>query len=239
MLYDDMKVLVPVDCHSVNEHVKWKIIPYCNKTNSPNITAPCTCYYPRLHKMSSPDPRSVNPLFTIDERNDVRRSIAKAEAELQRLLDHQEKVMNNISHLKETLAIHRILPREIICFIFSILCAEKIPIPHKQEMTPPQITVSHVCSNWREIALATPTIWNDVEIVRPNSDEWVQVALELLFNRAGTQGVTLALDLAEIRLDKMGKILHDIVLPLHFYIQIQTGPVHIRFQTGLNHTPVP
>ncbi|KIL56037.1 hypothetical protein M378DRAFT_89973, partial [Amanita muscaria Koide BX008] len=72
--------------------------------------------------------------------------------------------MNNISHLKETLAIHRILPREIIGFIFSILCAEKIPIPHKQEMTPPQITVSHVCSKWREIALATPTLWNDVEI---------------------------------------------------------------------------
>ncbi|KIL56868.1 hypothetical protein M378DRAFT_32161, partial [Amanita muscaria Koide BX008] len=65
---------------------------------------------------------------------------------------------------KKMLVIHRILPREIIGLIFSILCTEKIPIPHQQHMVPPQITVSHVCSKWREIALATPALWNDVKI---------------------------------------------------------------------------
>ncbi|KAM6489601.1 hypothetical protein JOM56_014923 [Amanita muscaria] len=136
--------------------------------------------------MSSSDPRSVNPLLTIDERNDVhrsiamakaeqndvRQSIAKAEAELQRLLDRGEKVTKNLSQFKKTLVIHRILPRETISRVFSMLCAETVvSIPYKQHMVPPQITVSHVCSKWREIALATPALWNDVEITQPECNK--------------------------------------------------------------------
>ncbi|KAM6489608.1 hypothetical protein JOM56_014930 [Amanita muscaria] len=182
--------------------------------------------------MSSSDPRSVNPLLTMDERNDVRRSIAgakaerndvrlsiaKAEAKLQRLLDHRKKITKNISQLKKTLVIHRILPREIIGYIFSILRAEKICIPRRQyywTLSPSQITVSHVCCKWREIALATPVLWNNVEITQPGCQEWVQVAIELLFNRAGTRGVNLALNMERISSNKMGEIFYDIVLPLH------------------------
>ncbi|KIL69142.1 hypothetical protein M378DRAFT_69975, partial [Amanita muscaria Koide BX008] len=112
--------------------------------------------------MSSSDPRA-NPLLTIDERNDIRQSIAKAEAKLQR-------ITKNISQLKKTIVIHRILPREIISYIFSIMCTEKIYIPHKQvyltnlTSSPSQVTLSHVCSKWREIALATPALWNNVKI---------------------------------------------------------------------------
>ncbi|KIL65160.1 hypothetical protein M378DRAFT_11017 [Amanita muscaria Koide BX008] len=182
--------------------------------------------------MSSSGPKSANPLLTIDERNevhrsiskaeaeqkDVRQTIAKAEAELQRLLDHQEKVKNNISQLKKTLVIHRIFPREIFGHVFSILCAgsaEKISIPYTKHRTPPQITVSHVCSKWREIALATPALWKNVEITQPGNDKWVQVAIKLLFNRAGTRGVDLALNMEKISSNEMREILYDVVLPLH------------------------
>ncbi|KAM6497372.1 hypothetical protein JOM56_007845 [Amanita muscaria] len=175
--------------------------------------------------MSSPDPspRSVNPLLTtIDERNDALQSIAKAEAELQRietdiarLLERRETVTDNLSQLKTTLVIHRILPREIIHHIFSILCAERISIPHKWHKTPSQITVSHVCSKWRQIALTTPAFWNDVEIAQPDNGYWVQVATELLFNRAGKRGVNLTLNMEPIGLEELGDTFYAIVLPLH------------------------
>ncbi|KAM6489622.1 hypothetical protein JOM56_014944 [Amanita muscaria] len=179
--------------------------------------------------MSSSDPRSINPLVTIDERNNVRRSIAKAKAEqedvrqsIAKAKAELQRLSNNISQLEKTLVIHRMLPRETIGYIFSILRAEKIYIPHKRhKVIPPQIIVSHVCSKWREIALATPALWNDVEITQPGCNEWVQVAVELLFNRAGTRWrrwVNLALDMAhmgEISSNKMGEIFYDIVLPLH------------------------
>ncbi|KIL56867.1 hypothetical protein M378DRAFT_1032703, partial [Amanita muscaria Koide BX008] len=126
--------------------------------------------------MSSSDPRSVdchisNPLPTMDERHDARQSIAKAEEELQRietdiakLLERQEEVTDNLSQFKKTLVIHRILPGETMGYIFSILRAEEVSIPHKRHMKPPQVTISHVCSKWREIALATPALWSSVEI---------------------------------------------------------------------------
>ncbi|KIL56863.1 hypothetical protein M378DRAFT_1032702, partial [Amanita muscaria Koide BX008] len=132
--------------------------------------------------MTSSDPRPdlgsvnrpiVNSLLTIDERNDVHQSIAKAKAELQRietdiaiatakLVERRETVTNNLSQLKKTLVIHRILPGETIGYIFSTLRAERVSIPHKWHKTPSQIIVSHVCSKWRQIALATPALWNDV-----------------------------------------------------------------------------
>ncbi|KAM6501131.1 hypothetical protein JOM56_004145 [Amanita muscaria] len=162
------------------------------------------------------DPRSVNPLLTIDERNDVRQSIAKAEEELQRLLNRRKIVTDDLSQLKKVLVIHRILPRETIGHIFSILCAKMVvSIPHNRHAIPHQITVSHVCSKWREIALATPVLWTNVEIAQPGIDEWVQVAMELVFNRAGMRGIKLALNMRRVSPQKMGKTFHDIVLPLH------------------------
>ncbi|KIL56023.1 hypothetical protein M378DRAFT_28428 [Amanita muscaria Koide BX008] len=152
--------------------------------------------------------------------------IAKTEAELQRietgiaiattkLLERRETVMDNLSRLKKTLVIHRVLSAETIGCIFSILRDESVSIPHELHKAPPQITLSHVCSKWREIALQTPALWNDVKITRPDSHYWVQVATELLLNRAGRRGVNLALDMEDLIGTELGNTFYAIILPLH------------------------
>ncbi|KIL70528.1 hypothetical protein M378DRAFT_34573, partial [Amanita muscaria Koide BX008] len=56
------------------------------------------------------------------------------------------------------------LSYDVLCHIFDLHCKDSLPVTfplnHKlRELVPPQITLSHVCSAWREIILNVPTVW--------------------------------------------------------------------------------
>ncbi|KAF8880985.1 hypothetical protein BD779DRAFT_1675654 [Infundibulicybe gibba] len=53
------------------------------------------------------------------------------------------------------------LPPEIIEIIFLTLCSPKTIFPLRGD---PRLLVTHVCSQWRAIALATPSLWANIHI---------------------------------------------------------------------------
>ncbi|KAF8880965.1 hypothetical protein BD779DRAFT_1033668 [Infundibulicybe gibba] len=66
------------------------------------------------------------------------------------------------------------LPPEIIEKIFLELClSETISTPHRRD---PRLLVSWVCSQWRAIALATPSLWANIRIPidSPSSHDYIR-----------------------------------------------------------------
>ncbi|KAM6492567.1 hypothetical protein JOM56_012291 [Amanita muscaria] len=67
------------------------------------------------------------------------------------------------------------LSDDVLCHIFKLHCRDSLPVTlplpvkkkHKHQIwgsPPPQITLSHVCSAWREIILDVPTFWSSIRI---------------------------------------------------------------------------
>ncbi|PFH52175.1 hypothetical protein AMATHDRAFT_121161, partial [Amanita thiersii Skay4041] len=63
---------------------------------------------------------------------------------------------------KGLLAPYKELPREIIQYIFILSTNTLVHIPPKPNDVP--VVLSHVCTAWRRLALATPELWNHIRI---------------------------------------------------------------------------
>ncbi|KAF8628535.1 hypothetical protein AX15_003829 [Amanita polypyramis BW_CC] len=81
------------------------------------------------------------------------------------------------------------LHAELLSHIFTLCCPGPRVLSHIGWINrPPQLDISHVCSWWRQVALGTGTLWNDI-IVDSTSDKCVGIAQEWLL-RAGKSPVT-------------------------------------------------
>ncbi|KAM6496328.1 hypothetical protein JOM56_009034, partial [Amanita muscaria] len=58
------------------------------------------------------------------------------------------------------------LPDNVLCNIFELLCQDGLSaaIPLSSLLLHPQITISHVCSTWRQLMLAIPALWCNVRL---------------------------------------------------------------------------
>ncbi|KAI0063848.1 hypothetical protein BV25DRAFT_1801428, partial [Artomyces pyxidatus] len=70
---------------------------------------------------------------------------------------------------RNSLAPAAILPYDILALVFESLALKQPPglasycnIAHAQEAMLGWITVTHVCSRWRQVALDVPTLWSTV-----------------------------------------------------------------------------
>ncbi|KAF8326464.1 hypothetical protein F5887DRAFT_1197179 [Amanita rubescens] len=63
------------------------------------------------------------------------------------------------------------VPSEVLSHIF-VLCSCDYPVPllYHQWEVPHQVTISHVCSRWRQVALSTGVLWSNVRISKFDSD---------------------------------------------------------------------
>ncbi|KIL60957.1 hypothetical protein M378DRAFT_873250 [Amanita muscaria Koide BX008] len=73
------------------------------------------------------------------------------------------------------------LPDNVICNIFELLCQDGLSaaIPLSSSFTPPQITISHVCSTWRQLMLTIPALWCNIRLkfdLETNNGKDVDVA---------------------------------------------------------------
>ena len=110
------------------------------------------------------------------QRNDIQQRYhmdtcqANSREYLQQAIDAEieslEKSIRSLKHRRNALAPISSLPTEVISTIFSLLRAPvassplKPPTPSEKPDRLPWIRLSHVCHNWREIALNQPLFWN-------------------------------------------------------------------------------
>ena len=160
----------------------------------------------------------TNQLHTQDEANTIRRLIIQKREALEQvkgepagaqLLKETESIKEDLIRFETALSPHKLLPNEILGEIFILLALDYGPVelPIRENETPPQLALSHVCSRWRTVALCIPELWNNIMTCVPDSigDEDEDVVLESLNRsvqlsqqwilRAGDIPVALSLNL--------------------------------------------
>ena len=112
------------------------------------------------------------------------------------------------------LPLHERLPVEIIQHIFILRAQthEEVYLPFRSEGVPPQQIVSHVCSEWRRIALTTGELWNDVMIVK--FDENTVETASTWLGRAKNMSVVLKLCLLKTVISDLARTIETLCQPL-------------------------
>ncbi|RDB16863.1 hypothetical protein Hypma_002500 [Hypsizygus marmoreus] len=102
---------------------------------------------------------------------DATQSIIDIDYEIPRrqalLTDLQNKRIDYIARIQEYQTItapHRKLPFDILKEIFIRCCPKYIFVPWKIKMAP--WSLIRVCSKWRQVALATPALWSNIQVAR-------------------------------------------------------------------------
>ena len=110
-------------------------------------------------------------LVTVRERKQLARESLLADMEKHNLAITRIKTQLN------TLVPISMLPPEMLACVFQIAVDTHRDHHHRISTTPPYawIFLTHVCAHWRAVALATPTLWN--EIVLPCRQQWVREML--------------------------------------------------------------
>ncbi|RDB18307.1 hypothetical protein Hypma_000496 [Hypsizygus marmoreus] len=100
---------------------------------------------------------------------DNKRSIVQLDDEIihvQNILDgRRNQRMNHIAHIRQyqtLLAPHRTLPVDLLEEIFVRCSPQNAIIPYQTPQTP--WTLIQVCSKWRQVALALPTLWSNIKM---------------------------------------------------------------------------
>ena len=92
----------------------------------------------------------------------------------------------------------RTVPNELLSHIF-VLCSFGRPVqfPWHLHEVPYQVTISHVCSRWRQIALNTGILWSNVGISQLAASEHLRYLsiYRIWVGRAGSLPLTVALDI--------------------------------------------
>jgi hypothetical protein len=105
-------------------------------------------------------------------------------------------LLSIVAHVGEPSPL-RAVPNELLSCIFVLLCScgDPIQLPYFRDGVPHQVTISQVCSRWRQIALNTGTLWSNVGIShRVASDHSRCLSIYRIWvGRAGSLPLTVAL----------------------------------------------
>ncbi|PFH48760.1 hypothetical protein AMATHDRAFT_42024 [Amanita thiersii Skay4041] len=145
----------------------------------------------------------------LQARADALQQLEKLDLELQRqyipeTVIEYEAVSAKVERFNIALAPHRKLPTEIWRHIFLLGSIDwgttSIPYPYNPVVIS-QAAVSQVCSIWRQIALSTSGVWNNVEILEAAATwdvERLLYMIELWFGRSGSSLISFRCELPDI-----------------------------------------
>ncbi|PFH49025.1 hypothetical protein AMATHDRAFT_64019 [Amanita thiersii Skay4041] len=94
------------------------------------------------------------------------RASLEAKHQLLSAEDKLECLKKQLHECKSVFAPHKKLPADVLQYIF-LLCAKgaKIKIPLRSRYWHPiPMVLSHTCASWRSVALATPSLWTNLEV---------------------------------------------------------------------------
>ena len=74
-------------------------------------------------------------------------------------------LLSIVAHVGEPSPL-RTVPNELLSRIFVLLCScgRPLQLPYFQGEAPYQVTISQICSRWRQVALNTGTLWSNVSV---------------------------------------------------------------------------
>ena len=116
--------------------------------------------------------------------------------------------IENIAHVGQLSPV-RTVPNELLRNIFVLCSCGQIQLPYRRHEVPHQVTISQVCSKWRQIALNAGTLWNYVRLSEPSASNYSHCLsiYRIWVGRAGSLPLTMALDYYNLNL------LLDFVVP--------------------------
>ncbi|KAM6490399.1 hypothetical protein JOM56_014163 [Amanita muscaria] len=127
----------------------------------------------------------TNLYYPDEERRLIHEAICRTEEALQRVraekraLTPQEDALQ--SDLERCLSAHaaiKRLPDNVLCNIFESYCQDASPVNIPLFRVPPQITISHVCSAWRQLVLDIPAFWCSI-LVDPEPGDNIGEVMEV------------------------------------------------------------
>ena len=125
----------------------------------------------------------------------------------------------------------RNVPSEVLSHIF-VLCSNPIILPYRE--IPPQVTVSQVCSRWRQVALTTSVLWSSVSITWPGSEYACVLSLyKIWVGRARKHPLTIQLS-CRGECGDIHKVIRDFVVPF----RIKMLDIVLPYDAWLNFPPL-
>ncbi|KAK7049393.1 D-lactate ferricytochrome c oxidoreductase [Paramarasmius palmivorus] len=166
-----------------------------------------------LYNQSSTIERIFRATISTSEHNTVSQYLIDAESELKRHEIEIDKLRSTIVLLENKMGVlsrkivkyrsllspvHR-MPPEILRNVFSFVCHETV---FRLDCTrsPPPLLLSAICGRWREIALATPSLWSCMHIdlvsdwVRSGRFSHFSYIIQLFLERSRNSPLDLTLD---------------------------------------------
>ena len=140
---------------------------------------------------------------------DLQKAIQKLDVDIDKLLRQKLNLFNRIKECDISLAPHKRLPLEILRAIFLLCGSEptviQVPLEEKEVLA-----ISRVCSAWRQLALDTPTLWNNIKFTSFSARS-MAVAKEWL-SRAKNLPVSFTVNVPDTYYDKsVGKACHTVI----------------------------
>ncbi|KAF8650685.1 hypothetical protein AX14_008572 [Amanita brunnescens Koide BX004] len=149
-----------------------------------------------------------------------REALESIEREIAQLVENKTGIEEDIVRLGVALAPHNHnrLPNEVLGHIFILLALEHgaVRFPIQKHNYPPQLVVSHVCSHWRRVALRTPELWSDTDLIYPRNgprNHLICLHHRWLF-RARTFPITLRIQNMMLDDSILASALQDILFPI-------------------------
>jgi hypothetical protein len=110
------------------------------------------------------------------------------------------------------------VPNEVLSYIFVLCCCTcPLRLPYWRHGVPLQVIISHVCSGWRQVALSTGVLWNNIRVsqLRPACYALCLSIYKTWVCRAGNCPLSVALAFYDHRVPTR-KVLLDFVVPFRF-----------------------
>jgi hypothetical protein len=118
--------------------------------------------------LSEAEQQSVRSLITTceDEHRGLDLEITRVQDVLSKLLSKYEIATTQIRSYRVAIAPHRALPREILSEIFLHAVPERVfvVVPEGHYLTTAPYSILLVCSLWRDVAMGTRGLWNNLEV---------------------------------------------------------------------------
>ena len=137
-----------------------------------------------------------------DTLKGIKTEIAHLSGEIAQLVEKKSAIEKDLDLLGAVLkpaCNHDLLPNEILGHVFILVVQDYglVDFPMCPEfIAPPQLTISHVCSRWRRVALCTPELWSNTHLIylrsnpKLNHVTWLH---QRWLARAGTSPVSLSI----------------------------------------------
>ena len=117
------------------------------------------------------------------------------------------------------------VPNEVLSHIFVLCsCDHPLQFPYRRHNVPYQVTISQVCSRWRQVSLCTGTLWNNLRIPYRYEYSHYLSLHQLWVSRAGSLPLTVEVDY------RSGFKLYEVLL--EFVVPFRLRTLHISLLYG-------